>query len=124
MLDQIRKIMIGVYRGILEINMGSKASFNISVIRSLVFIVISSVIWSQLLSATNTTESSACSQYSAKDSDEFWVSIGRCASCAQEQYCGFCQSTLQCLNGTIEGPLNGVPCPSWSFSGDSCPGKK
>lgn len=123
MLDQMRKVIVGVHRGILDIDLRSKTKFKFSVIRTIVFTVAALVVSSQLLSANNTTASSACSQYSAKDSDDFWVSIGRCASCAQEQYCGFCQSTLQCLNGTIDGPVNGVPCPMWSFSSDSCPGK-
>jgi hypothetical protein len=62
-----------------------------------------------------------CSQFSSKDSDDFWVSVGRCPSCTEDIGCGFCESTLQCLNGTASGPSDGKACPSWSFGLDSCP---
>jgi hypothetical protein len=62
-----------------------------------------------------------CSQFSSKDSDDFWVSVGRCPSCTEEIGCGFCESTLQCLDGTATGPSNSSPCASWSFEKNSCP---
>ena len=35
--------------------------------------------------------------------------------------CGYCHSTLTCLDGTVEGPTNGTPCPSWFFKDTDCP---
>lgn len=65
----------------------------------------------------------SCSSFSSKDSDDFWASVSRCPQCIQEVGCGFCQSTLQCLAGTSDGPLSSHSCPSWTFGNDSCPGK-
>ena len=65
----------------------------------------------------------ACSAYSASDSDDFWDAAARCDPC-KAAGCGFCVSTLQCLSGTSTGPTNGSPCPQWSYgSGSSvtCP---
>ena len=85
-------------------------------------------------STTATTSSTAigsiaaCSVHSAQDSDDFWVSAGRCTACTETIGCGFCQSTLQCVPGDATGPLStsssssgSVSCPSWSFQADTCP---
>ena len=117
--SRIQKVIMSVYISNLSIY-PRKLNHNMLAIRLLALTM--TLIISSPGASANTNVTSVCSQFSAKDSDDFWVSIGRCAPCAQEQYCGFCQSTLQCLNGTVEGPLNGIPCPSWSFSSDSCPG--
>lgn len=38
--------------------------------------------------------------------------------------CGYCLSTLQCVRGTVDGPLEkSYPCPSWTFVQDGCTGK-
>ena len=37
--------------------------------------------------------------------------------------CGYCLSTLQCVDGTAIGPSDGSPCPSWIFEAGVCPGK-
>ena len=63
----------------------------------------------------------SCAQYSSRDSDDFWASVGRCPSCTNSGGCGFCESTLQCLSGTASGPADNSPCPSWSFEENSCP---
>ena len=73
------------------------------------------------LSPTILAQDLACSQFSSKDSDDFWVSVGSCSSCTESKGCGFCESTLQCLNGTSSGPSDSMPCPSWSFEANSCP---
>ena len=70
---------------------------------------------------TVSTGDSSCSVYSSLDTDDFWVSVGRCIPCIQSTGCGFCQSTLQCLDGTLNGPSDGFPCPTWMYSMDQCP---
>ena len=73
-------------------------------------------------SSSTTTMTATCSQHSAQDSDDFWVSVARCTACTQTNGCGFCQSTLQCLSGDAEGPSSGLQsCPSWSYTTDTCP---
>lgn len=64
---------------------------------------------------------SACSEYSVREEDEFWDAISRCSACTAINNCGYCQSSLQCLAGTLNGPLDGSPCPMWSFTNDTCP---
>ncbi len=49
--------------------------------------------------------------------------IGRCDSCTALPNCGFCVSTLKCIDGLESGPTDGSPCPAWSFGGSDCPGK-
>ena len=63
----------------------------------------------------------SCAQFSSKDSDDYWTSVGRCQSCTDAKECGFCESTLQCLNGTLSGPTVDAQCSSWSFESSSCP---
>jgi hypothetical protein len=48
--------------------------------------------------------------------------VGKCPACTAADNCGYCLSTLQCLEGTESGPLNQSPCPSWSFQETGCPG--
>jgi len=69
-----------------------------------------------------TTTSDSCAQYSAKDTDEYWDAVGKCPSCTSKPGCGFCMSSLQCLEGNDNGPINGLPCSSWSSSNTTCPG--
>ena len=68
----------------------------------------------------NATSNNSCSVYSSLDTDDFWISLGLCIPCIQLSGCGFCQSTLQCMNGTSYGPNNGFPCAVWTYSTDKC----
>jgi hypothetical protein len=47
--------------------------------------------------------------------------MGRCSDCASSAHCGFCVSTLQCLEGGSSGPVDGTPCPHWSYDSSMCP---
>lgn len=49
--------------------------------------------------------------------------VGNCTDCVDVGGCGYCLSTLQCVDGTSIGPSDGSPCPSWIFEADVCPGK-
>lgn len=62
-----------------------------------------------------------CSIYSGRDQDSYWDSVGKCSDCNLMRGCGFCLSTLQCLEGTATGPLSEMPCPSWAFGQETCP---
>lgn len=88
--------------------------------RYLLFIVSICILLLRVNNATTTSDS--CVQYSAKDTDEYWDAVGKCPVCASNQGCGFCMSSLQCLEGNDNGPINGLPCSSWSFSNITCPG--
>lgn len=40
-------------------------------------------------------------------------SISKCSGCLDLLYCGFCVSSLQCIEGSNEGPSDGSHCPTW-----------
>ncbi|CAM9928839.1 unnamed protein product, partial [Ectocarpus sp. 8 AP-2014] len=44
-----------------------------------------------------------------------------CTSCVGVGGCGYCLSTLQCVDGTSSGPSDGSPCPTWISEPDVCP---
>jgi len=46
-------------------------------------------------------------------------SFDTCVSCTEQPECGFCETSATCLDGTINGPTNGMNCTNWLF--DSCP---
>lgn len=48
--------------------------------------------------------------------------VSNCTSCVGVGGCGYCLSTLQCVDGTESGPSDGSPCPSWISEPDVCPG--
>ena len=89
-------------------------------IRYLLFTVFICIILLCVNNASTTSET--CIQYSAKDTDEYWDAVGKCPSCTSITGCGFCMSSLQCLEGNDKGPTNGLPCSSCSFSNVTCPG--
>lgn len=86
------------------------------------------------------TEIIECSAYSSQDADDFWYeysfafpynsfsifihrdAISRCPTCTGFEKCGYCLSTLQCVEGNAGGPLDKSPCPSWSYASEGCPG--
>ena len=50
------------------------------------------------------------------------VEAAKCGGCVGTAGCGYCLSTLRCVEGDAAGPSDGSPCPSW-VHGDatSCP---
>lgn len=64
----------------------------------------------------------SCNNFSAQENEGYWDSIGRCGSCNSIENCGFCLSTLQCLEGDGGGPFNSL-CNSWASISSLCPGK-
>jgi hypothetical protein len=57
--------------------------------------------------------------------------VTQCNPCVKANGCGFCLSTLRCLDGGEEGPSDGSPCPNWLFSDsvtslefEGCPGEQ
>ena len=51
----------------------------------------------------------------ASESDDFWSQSSNCSPCAAHPQCGYCLSTLTCLEGDAYGPLDGSPCPNFLF---------
>lgn len=78
-------------------------------------------IWLGAVGQCSATSDVSCGQFSSRDSDDYWISVGRCPSCTSLEGCGFCESSLQCLDGTELGPSGNMPCLSWSFQEISCP---
>ena len=44
-----------------------------------------------------------------------------CPTCIAHEGCGYCHSTLMCIEGDANGPLDGLPCPDWFLEVDDCP---
>ena len=51
----------------------------------------------------------------------YWDEVSNCSSCTQVPECGYCLSTLQCVQGDSLGPVDGSPCPSWLSEATECP---
>ena len=82
--------------------------------------------------------SSVCSQYNAGAGGAYWYIfflsfslnslcflfrdvIKNCTQCASHVNCGFCHSSLLCMEGDEIGPLDSTPCADWLFSQGECP---
>lgn len=50
--------------------------------------------------------------------------VSNCTTCVGVEGCGYCLSTLQCMDGTPLGPSDGSPCPSWITDTETCPGER
>lgn len=48
--------------------------------------------------------------------------VQNCTACVSQPQCGFCLSTLQCVDGDVDGPADGAPCPDWTHVPVDCPG--
>jgi hypothetical protein len=46
----------------------------------------------------------------------YWSEVQQCSPCVTAPTCGYCLSTLRCLEGTDAGPADGSPCPKWVFA--------
>ena len=46
----------------------------------------------------SSSDSSLCSTFSSLEEDSYWNAVDRCNSCNIQPHCGFCLSTLQCMN--------------------------
>jgi hypothetical protein len=51
------------------------------------------------------------------------VEAAKCSSCLGTNGCGYCLSTLRCVEGSDGGPSDGSPCPNWVFETSECPGE-
>ena len=61
-----------------------------------------------------------CEDFSNEGGD-YYEAISDCDGCTSHAHCGFCLSTLQCLEGDFDGPSNGSPCNYWLTSTGECP---
>ncbi len=64
---------------------------------------------------------SVCEEVSGDSDGPFWSEAAKCNDCVLTEGCGYCFSTLRCIEGTQSGPLDGSPCPEWLFSENECP---
>ena len=65
---------------------------------------------------------SACAAFNIIDikklnvtKEDYWTTASGCSSCAKHPSCGYCVSTLTCLEGDVYGPIDGSPCPDFLF---------
>jgi hypothetical protein len=67
---------------------------------------------------------SICSSYTDEIDGPYWTEIASCNPCIAEAGCGYCLSTLSCVEGDDLGPFVG-PCPDWVTTNTvaTCPGK-
>ena len=49
------------------------------------------------------------------------VEAAKCVDCVEKEGCGYCLSTLRCVNGGVQGPADGSPCPNWVHDNGQCP---
>jgi len=62
-----------------------------------------------------------CEEFS-NDGGDYDEAIRDCGACAANFQCGFCLSTLQCLErGSNDGPSSEFPCNYWLTSAEDCP---
>jgi hypothetical protein len=50
--------------------------------------------------------------------------VARCGECSSVDGCGFCESSLQCLSGTMAGPTGATLCASWVYVNTTCQGNR
>lgn len=67
------------------------------------------------------SESLNCTLFSSTDSETYWDAVSKCPDCNAMNGCGFCLSTLRCMEGTESGPSSDMPCPTWAFDQTACP---
>ena len=67
---------------------------------------------------------SLCDAYVSEVEGSYWDEVGKCPQCTATPGCGYCLSTLRCMDGDADGPTEGH-CPDWIFGRHigSCPGK-
>ena len=65
---------------------------------------------------------SECSDYGNRE-DTYWNEVSKCGGCVSNKGCGYCLSTLNCVEGSSDGPLDRSPCPTWLYNETLCPGE-
>ena len=64
---------------------------------------------------------SMCSSLNSLEDRPYWTEVATCTPCASLSGCGYCLSTLACVEGDDSGPSDGSPCPEWISKSDACP---
>ena len=72
------------------------------------------------LSLVISASAQKCEEFS-NDGGDYFEAIGDCSACAANAHCGFCLSTLQCLERGNDGPSSGLPCNYWLTGAEECP---
>lgn len=67
------------------------------------------------------TAGQTCQDYVSAVEGDYWTEVGKCGGCLGVSGCGYCLSTLTCLDGTVDGPSDGSPCPNWLTQASGCP---
>ena len=69
----------------------------------------------------STPPSTSLFVYSNSPLLHYRAEVANCSACVTTPGCGYCLSTLQCVEGSSTGPADGLPCPSWLTSSGECP---
>eukprot|EP00944_MAST-04C_sp_MAST-4C-sp1_P002907 g2907.t1 len=64
-----------------------------------------------------------CEEYNSIGTLAYWEDVSNCTACVKTSGCGFCHSTMACMEGTANGPKHDLPCPQWFSEVESCPVK-
>ena len=75
---------------------------------------------------TRETQAATCASFNDGVEKPYWQEVATCGSCISQSGCGYCMSTLRCMDGDRNGPSNNVACPNWISQGaevSSCPGE-
>ncbi|GMH56019.1 hypothetical protein TrRE_jg12439, partial [Triparma retinervis] len=71
--------------------------------------------------AVTGVKAASCSDFVSVVEGDYWTEVGKCGGCLATAGCGYCLSTLTCLDGTADGPGDGSPCPNWLSEPSGCP---
>ena len=81
-------------------------------------LISSQVTLAQFSSSISSSSVSVCDAFNdIPDSSygDFWKESSQCSPCVAHPKCGYCLSTLTCIEGDEYGTLDGSPCPAFIF---------
>ncbi len=62
-----------------------------------------------------------CESVTGDSDGPFWIEAAKCSKCVLTDGCGYCFSSMRCIEGGIDGPLDESPCPEWIMTENECP---
>jgi len=60
-----------------------------------------------LFTSLQSTSAQSCSSFVSAVEGDYWTEVSQCSPCVTTAGCGYCLSTLTCLDGTVDGPSDG-----------------
>ena len=69
----------------------------------------------------NHAAAETCASHNSLEDRPYWTEVASCTPCTATVGCGYCLSTLACVEGDESGPSDGSPCPEWISKSSACP---